>query len=325
MKRSYLALASSVILSACAPGADFDVEEADDTEAALSTPRIVFTASWEEKVEGKLRAGDAIELVFDDARLAKCRGEQNGIPQWAITAYYRVGDGEVHAVPVAGLNAGDVTLIVPEKKGTLEVWFEETNRWGCHGYDSNLGDNYRFELAAPVGQPDWVGNASRVIDRWTCSGGPCDASRVSLEQGFRFDTWARQRATIASLYFDVWEEGVTDFANPELWKQVDAQIHVRFAGQEAFTSRYVDFAQYVGNDARYEVRLRTLDPFFAMPSVVAEESCPDAELTLTPDGQYVSTEVEFWFSADGVELRPADGGTFKGRFEDYASPYAACL
>jgi hypothetical protein len=146
-----------------------------------------------------------------------------------------------------------------------------------------------------------------------------------LEEAFTFGTWARQRATIAGLYFDVWEEGVTDWKNPDLWKEVDVQFHYRFAGQAAFSSRYVDFFQNVGNDARYELRLRNIDPFFAMPSVVAEENCPAAELSVTPDGQYVSTEVEYYFSADGVELRPESGGTFIGRFEDYVGPYAACL
>lgn len=327
--KSSLAFASAIalMLPACAPGSDsFEAEDADQHEAALTTSRIVFTAGWEENVEGKLRAGDAIELVFDESRLASCRGEQNGIPQWAITAYYRVDGGEIHTVPVAGLNAGSSVAIVPSTKGTLEIWFEETNRWGCHAYDSNLGENYSFTLAGPVGQADWIGNGARVIDRWTCNdGGPCDASRVSLENEFTFGTWARQRAFVAGLYFDVWEEGVTDFQNPNLWQQVDAQVHFRFSGQEAFTSRYVHFSKYVGNDARYELRLRTIDPFFAMPSVVSEEACPAADLTVTADGQYVSTDVEYYFSADGVELRAEDGGHFVGHFEDYVGPYAACL
>ena len=326
MKSVLPLMATFALLSACAPENDLgELEQAGEGQAALSGSRINFSADWAEKVEGKLRAGDPIELVFDEARLASCRGEQNGIPQWAITAYYRVNGGELHTVPVAGLNAGETVTIVPTEKGKLELWFEETNRWGCHAYDSNLGANYVFKVGAAVGQPGWVGNGARVIDRWTCSAGPCDQSRVSLEEEFTFGTWARQRATIAGLYFDVWEEGVTDWKNPDLWKEVDVQLHYRFAGQAAFSARYVDFFQNVGNDARYELRLRSIDPFYAMPSVVAEESCPAAELSVTPDGQYVSTEVEYFFTADGVELRPEGGGTFVGRFEDYVGPYAACL
>jgi len=301
-------------------------EDASESEEALGDPRLVFSANWSESREGKLRAGDAIEIAYDKARLATCAsGEQGGIPQWSITAYYRVGDGAVHAVTVAGLNAQQPALIVPEQQGELELWFEATNRWGCQAFDSGFGENYRFAVSAPLGQPDWVGNGARVIDRATCGAGPCDHSRVGLGSSFTYGTWARQRATIAGLYFDVWEEGVTDWDNPDLWKQVDAQVHLRFAGQEAFTTRYVDLFQRVGNDARYELRLRTIDPFFAMPSIVAAEQCPQAKLTVSADGYYVSTDLEYYFTVDGVELRPAPGETFEGRFEDYVGPYAACL
>jgi hypothetical protein len=319
-------LVTIVALGGCAPGEESAADEPTaEAEGALGEARITFGSDWSETVQGKLRAGDPVEIVYDASRLPSCRGEQNGTPQWAISAFYRVGGGEVHTVSVAGLNAQPSTFIVPQDKGSLEVWFQVTNRWGCNEYDSDFGANYRFPVAAPVGQPDWAGNAASVITRQTCSGGPCDENRVSLDQGFVYGTWARQRAAIAGFYFDVWEEGVTDFDNPDLWKQVDAQIHFRFSGQTAFTSRYVDFFHRVGNDARYQVLIRTIDPFFAMPSVVAPESCPAAALTATPDGQYVSTEIEYYFSADGVEIRPSAGETYKGRFEDYVGPYAACL
>ena len=116
-----------------------------------------------------------------------------------------------------------------------------------------------------------------------------------------------------------------NFDNPDLWKQVDAQVHYRFAGQQAFSTRYVDFFRRVGNDARYEVRLRNLDPFHAMPSVVPADQCPAAALELSEDGFYVKTTVELYFTADAVDIRPESGDTFVGRFEDYAAPYAACL
>ena len=316
-------------LAGCAPGGareEAGEERADESSEALGGAILTFGADWSATVTGKLRAGDPIEIRYDEARLPRCRGDQGGVPQWAITAYYQVDDGDVLSVPVVGANAASPVVIVPPSSGELALWFQVTNRWGCMEYDSNFGDDYTFTVGAPAGQPGWVGNGASVISRWTCDdGGPCESARTSLSQAFRFDTWARQRATVAGLYFDVWEEGVTDFDNSELWRQVDAQVHVRFSGEEAFSSRYVDFFRRVGNDARYELRLRSLDPFHAMPSVVAADACPAGALSLTPDGNYVTTEVEFYFTADAVELRPAPGETFKGRFEDYASPYAACL
>ncbi len=294
-------------------------------QQALGAARITFGADWSESVQGKLRAGDPITIAYDASRLPTCRGDQGGIPQWAITANYRVAGGEIHAITVAGLSAASPVVVVPEAKGDLEMWFEVDNRWGCHAFDSDFNHNYHFKIGAAQNGPDWVGNAASVINRATCEGGPCDANRVGLEHGFSFDTWARQRAAIASLYFDVWEEGVTDFDNADLWKQVDAQIHFRFAGQPAFTSRYVDFFKRNGNDARYQVRLITLDPFFAMPSMVPAESCPEAQLTLSPNGQYAMTDVEYYFTIDSVELRPGPGETYHGHFEDYANGYSACL
>jgi hypothetical protein len=321
-------LFAALLLSvpACAPQNDLDLEDFGSDDEALEASRIVFSGDWSESVQGKLRAGDAIEIAYDPSRLSGCRGEQGGIPQWSITAFYRVGEGELHTVTVAGLNAEAKPVLVPEGKGKLSLWFEVTNVWGCHAYDSDFGKNYRFDVSSAVGQPGWVGNGAFVISRWTCdNGNACDSSRVGFENGFVFDTWARQRATIAGLFFDVWEEGVTDWDNADLWKQVDVQIHYRYSGQQAFSTRYVDFSKRVGNDARYEQKLRFLDPFHAMPSVVAEDQCPAADLTLTAGGQYVSTELEYYFTADGVELRPEGGGTYHGRFEDYAQPYTACL
>ena len=263
-------------------------------QAALGTPRIVFGGDWSEVVHGALRAGDPIEVACDASRLPTCRGEQGGTPQWAITAHYRVAGGDLHAITVAGLSAEAPAVIVPDAKGDLEMWFEATNRWGCDAFDSNLNHNYHFKVKTALNEPGWVGNAASAIDRATCEAGPCDASRVGLDMGFTFGTWARQRAAIAGLYFDVWEEGVTDWNNPDLWKQVDAQIHFRFAGQPAFTSRYVDFFKENGNDARYQVQIRTLDPFYAMSSVVSADACPKAKLSLSPDGQCATTDVDFY-------------------------------
>ncbi len=321
-------LGSSLLLAftACAPvEPEVDDEAAGEAEGAIGEARIVFGADWSETVHGKLRAGDPIEIAYDPARLPTCRGEQNGIPQWALTAFYRVDGGDVHTVALAGLTNGQEPFVVPQAAGSLELWFQVTNVWGCNEYDSDFGQNYRFTVAAPLGQPGWAGNAASVIDRWTCDGGPCDSDRVSLDQGFVFDTWARQRATVAGLYFDVWEEGVTDYDNADLWKEVDAQVHFRFAGQTAFTTRYVDFFRRVGNDARYQLPLRSFDPFHAMPSVVPAEQCPAAELQLSEDGMYVTTTVEIYFTADAVDVRPAPGEVFVGNFVDYASPYTACL
>jgi hypothetical protein len=330
---SRLALGAALTLAAlgCAPPGSSELaeEELALDEDALETATIRFAADWSETVDGELRAGASARIVFDPARLPRCRGTQGGIPQWSIGASWllRGTDGSEHrgSGTVAGLNAGSPVVVDLPVAGELSVWFELTDRWGCHEYDSNFGEDYVFDVGGPEGAPGWVGNAASVISRATCDGGyACEASRVPLENGFRFDTWARQRAAIAGVYFDVWEEGVTDRDDAEIWREVDAQVHVRFDGQEATTMRYADFLRRVGNDARFELRLRTIDPFHAMPSQVPADGCPDVALELSEDGFYVRTSVEITFSADGVDLAPASG-SYVGVFEDYASPYAACL
>lgn len=327
-----LVLASLLLATAaCAPPgmAASDDEDLVAGEDALESATITFGRDWSETVEGELRAGESVRIVYDEARLPQCRGTQGGVPQWAITAHWllRGSDGSEHvgSAAVAGLNAGAPVVIETPVAGELSVWFELTDRWGCHAWDSNLGEDYRFAVAADAGAPGWVGNASFVISRLTCDGGlPCDSTRKPLDQGFVFDTWARQRAAIKAVYFDVWEPGVTDRDGVEIWRAIDARVHLRFDGQEAFTMHYADFLQRVGNDARFELGLRDVDPFFMMPSVVSAEQCPDVALELSPDGQTVRAHLEITFEADGVVLAPASGA-YVGTFEDHAQGYAACL
>jgi hypothetical protein len=311
-------------LAACAPGGELGEEELTQRESeALGVATIHFGADWSERVEGVLAEGGVVHLRYDEARLPDCASVQQGTPQYAITAHARVG-GETKSVVVAGLGASADPVIELEAAGELEVWFEATSRYGCHAFDSDFGQNYRFVVVEEARKPDWMGNAAFVMARVTCDG-PCDSSRRALEPGFWFDSWARQRAAITSLYFDVWEPGVTDFDNADLWKQLDAQLHYRFAGQEGFTTEYVDFFRRVGNDARYEVPLRGLDPFPGHYVITDPSECPAVAIEPSADGATVSTTLEYYFTVNGKELRPAGGGTYTGRFDGYRHAYEICI
>jgi hypothetical protein len=101
-------------------------------------------------------------------------------------------------------------------------------------------------------------------------------------------------------------------------------MHHRFGDSGEFSWRYVDLDRRVGNDARYAAWLRKVDPFGGN-TITDEASCPKVPLTKTADGLYVSTQMQFYFSVNGVELRPEGGGTYTGVFEDYAGLYAPCL
>ena len=286
---------------------------------------IVLAADWSVTVRGELREGARVRIEYDPERLTGCRGTYYGREAWAIHVAYRIDGGEVrrqHLAPDApGMTDPYVVL---DARGELEMWFENTSRWGCIAYDSDYGRNYRFEVLAPAGEPDWVGEGASVISRATCGGGPCPETRRPLEDGFVFDTAARQRALIAKLYFQVWEPGVTDFDNPDLWRELDVRMRYRYRHDGPWQERYVNFDARVGNDARYAVDLRReLDPLTGRTRT-APEDCPDAELSLTPDGLYVETEAEYYFTVDATELRPAAGAAFRGQFRDYVGLYAPC-
>ena len=106
-------------------------------------------------------------------------------------------------------------------------------------------------------RPTWMGNAAAVISRGASS--RCEGA-VAFGGTLAFGSWARQRAAVTDLCFEVYEPGVTDWDNPDLWRQLDAQVEVRF-GDRAPQTAYIPFVGRVGNNARYAIDLRAFDPF----------------------------------------------------------------
>ncbi|HUS33505.1 MAG TPA: hypothetical protein VMZ53_33615, partial [Kofleriaceae bacterium] len=183
------------------------------------------------------------------------------------------------------------------------VYFESVNTSGCHQFDSNYGNNYPFDCATP---PQWVGNASTLTTRDT-SGDICGGAPAN--QSFGFDTWVRQRAAITNLCFEVYQPGMTDRDDPDIWQKLDVAIHWREASSLTWQSQPVNFDRRVGNNARFAFNWRQVDPFrFA--------HCPTGTVTTTPDG-YVQETVEYYVTVNGYQLRPVPGGAYAGIFTDY--------
>jgi hypothetical protein len=287
---------------------------------------LTFRSDWTVAASGPIVEGATVRVDYDPARLRQCRGRKYGLEAWAISAFWRIDGGPVQTFPVVMPTAsGTVPTFVPDASGRLELWFSNSDAFGCIAWDSAYGANYAFDVEPAVIEPGWMGEPQVVISRATCSGGPCDADLRSLDGGFLFDTWARQRATVAEALFRVWAPGVTDRDNPDLWQQLDARVHWRAADtDDAFDWAWVDYDRRVGNDARYAVPLRSIDPLPGA-TVVDPADCPAYPLEVTPDGQYVETELELYFSVNGFELRPADGTAWRGRFQDYIGLYSPCL
>ena len=250
--------------------------------------------------------GGQVRLEYDPARLTTCRNSRGGFDLWDITAHVRWNTGEGSS---ASIKAGALLVSIPTTARSFEVWFENTAVPGCQAWDSNLGANYRFDLLLP---PQWLGAATVRISRDTND--PCAGPDAA--GGFAFDTWARQRAAITNVCFRAWSPGVTDRDDPELWRKLDATLRWRPRGSsEPLRSLYANLLGRYGNDARYAVDLRGLDPF-------RPYQCPAVPTTPTADGMYVQAQLEYVIVVNGVELRPAPGAYYAATFVDY--PRAGC-
>jgi Family of unknown function (DUF6209) len=263
--------------------------------------QLVFAADWSEHREGVLAPGGEVTVAYAQSRLVQCYDEQGGHLLWDITAHVRFDPaGELREFSVRD---AAVTIPVPPDTRSAVLWFEATSAAGCHMWDSNYGANYTFDAATP---PAWVGLAQTLITR-DDSGDICGGASAS--SGFSFDTWARQRATITNLCFQVYQPGMTDHDDPDLWQKLDASLHWRGTGQD-WRITPVDFDRRVGNNARYAQSWRELDPFRAF-------HCPDVPTTTSCDT--VSALVEYYIVVNGYEVRPEPGAAFSGTFSDYAN------
>ncbi|MBK9036497.1 MAG: hypothetical protein IPL61_35495 [Myxococcales bacterium] len=274
--------------------------------AAGPTPpaRIVFPAGQPVEQHGALVPGGMVRLEYDPARLTTCRNSRGSFDLWDITAHVRWNTGEESS---ASIKNGALLVSIPTTARAVEIWFENTAVPGCQAWDSNWGANYAFDLLLP---PQWLGAATVRISRDTID--PCAGPDAAA--GFDFGTWGRQRAAIANVCFQVWSPGVTDRDDPEVWRKLDATLRWRPRGtSEPLRSVYAALDRRVGNDARFTVDLRGLDPF-------RPYQCPSVPTAPTPDGMYVRAELEYVIVVNGVELRPAPGAYYPATFTNYLDP-----
>ena len=320
----------TALLAGCATPADGPGDDAEvgTSEAALGEAgTLTFGADFQVKVAGTLEKGKKIRVAYDANRLTACRGDFNGKPGWSITGYWKIGSGDVHSFEAGGFSPSSGTaepVLALDQSGDLQIWFQNNSRWGCSAYDSDFGKNYHFAVKPAASEPGWVGNTRYVMSRQTCNG-PCESDMRAVQGEILYDTWSRQRAAIRAIYFEVWKDGVTTFDNPDLWKQLDVQMHSRVGSSGPFTTAYVGFDRRTGNNARYAVDLTALDPIKGMFTIQNAADCPAFPLSAPIDNGYVDATVELYFTVNGVELRPAPGAAYRVRYQNYKGLYAPCL
>ena len=95
----------------------------------------------------------------------------------------------------------------------------------------------------------WAGLVSITFERYAHD--PCDNGAHALgDDAVVYDEWARQRAGVRNICFEVWSPGVTDTDNPDYWKLLDVQVHYRF-GDGDWQTAYVPSIDRRGNNRRY--------------------------------------------------------------------------
>ncbi|MFO0727953.1 MAG: DUF6209 family protein [Myxococcota bacterium] len=273
--------------------------------------------------DGALLAGTRVRVNYDIERLPNCRGTHNGFPAWNVIAYARflpsgeVVQGDVRAfrtqsgVPTNQGYSVPFHFTVPAGSTRFELWFQNFTGAGssCQAWDSQNGHNYGFDLLPAVG---WIGEASTVFSRAT---GGCDGG-APTGAGFNYDTWVRQRAAARNLCFQVWQAGVTDRDNPNLWRQIDVEAHYRFSPNAPFRTAFVSYLDRIGNNARYRFDVGAFDPFrWGAP-------CEGIQTTPSADGQYDEAHMELYFTANGVFLGAGPDQPYAGVFQDYRGSLA---
>lgn len=187
---------------------------------------------------------------------------------------------------------------------------------GCAAPSSTEATTDEAALVGGAG-PEWVGNAKVAIARDTCGGALCDYSLGTVYGDIVYGTWARERAAVRAFTFEVYAPGLTETKSPDLWQHLDVQVHSRIAGRDAFEDHYVPLDRFVGNNARYALDLRTLDP------LVGTIGCP-ARMQLV--GGDVEIVVEMFVTVNGVELRPSGADSvYRVRYQNYATLFSGCL
>lgn len=122
---------------------------------------IDFQANGRQVQSDFIRQGQQLTINYDPQRITGCRGYHDGMPAWDIFANVRfTPSGETFSGPqvqhYSQEGGGGIfdpprpipfTVNVPADSTQTEIWFLNRNAFGCMAWDSQFGNNYRFEVA----------------------------------------------------------------------------------------------------------------------------------------------------------------------------------
>jgi hypothetical protein len=160
---------------------------------------LTFPPDFSVQQDSPITAGATVHVNYDVSRLSQCRGDFNGQPAWTITGHWQLDSDASGTWDAGGFGFGTPVngneFVVPHA-GNLQLWFEISDRWGCHGWDSKYGANYQFNVS---GKPpvihfnsDWSSSVEGSLKGAQVIGVDYDAARLpqcrSSYMGWQ--TWA---------------------------------------------------------------------------------------------------------------------------------------
>jgi hypothetical protein len=164
--------------------------------------------------------------------------------------------------------------------------------------------------------PLWAGLTSITIERYAAD--PCnDGQRAFGDEPVIYDDWARQRASVRNICFEVWKPGVTDWDNPDFWKQLDVQVHYRYSSTGAFRDAYVDSNGRRGNNRRYAWSLAyQVDPT-VNAATIAQVNAPFRILSESNGWAMIEADMEVYFTVNGRALKTPSSKPYVVRYQGY--------
>ena len=174
----------------------------------------------------------------------------------------------------------------------------------------------RDDGKADDGMVLWAGLTSQTFSRYAPD--PCNDGRTELVDVVHYDDYVRQRATIRNVCFEVWSPGITDWENPDFWRQLDVQVHYRF-GDGAYQHAYVNSIDRRGNNRRYAWSVSFgFDPFGHSTSLASIQA-PLTILSETETSAFVQADLDFYFTVNGRVLNTNANRDFAVEFTGYTS------
>jgi hypothetical protein len=139
-------------------------EKAQDT----ALPQLVFKGDFKQDLNGELKSGTEVTILFDSERLPYERSlDEKGKSAWTISAFYQFAPGEeVYTVALKPEKTSKKktpesepkflkgVLAVPAGSEEAIIWFLNTGTTGGEYYDSDFGKNYRFPVLTPAPEPE---------------------------------------------------------------------------------------------------------------------------------------------------------------------------